>query len=121
MAGHMRGKAVYIGLFKRDAVRSISLHWTAPLTPGGVCMLMFPLWAYGARGAAESSGLAARPHRLVSTTRPRVATLFLFGGCTVSEPKADRPKIAVFYLVVAHVCLAVALAVMAFAVARILT
>lgn len=102
-------------------MRSISLHWTAPLTAGGVCMLLFPLWAYGARGAAESSGWQLG--LTVFLYYPSaVATLFLFGWLhRFLSRKADRPKIAVFYLVVAHACLAVALAVMAFAVARILT
>jgi len=100
-------------------VRSISLHWTAPLTAGGVCLLLFPLWAYGARGAGESSGWQLGLTVLLYYP-PVVVALFFFGWLhRFLSRKADRPKVAVFYLVVAHACLAVALLVMAFSVARL--
>ena len=84
-------------------------------------MLLFPLWAYGASGSEELSGWQLGLTVFLYYP-PTVATLFFFGWLhRFLSRKADRPKIAVFYLVVAHACLAVALAVMAFAIARILT
>jgi hypothetical protein len=34
-------------------VTAISLHWSAPLISGGVCMLIFPLWMFAAPGAGS--------------------------------------------------------------------
>ena len=102
-------------------MRAISLHWTAPLTAGGVCMMLFPLWVYGARGASPSPGWQLGLNVLLYYP-PVVVTLFFFGWLhRFLSRKADRPRIAVFYLVAAHACLGLALVVMAFAVARILT
>jgi hypothetical protein len=100
-------------------VRSISLHWTAPLTAGGFCLLLFPLWAYGARRAGGSPGWQLGLSVLLYYP-PAVVTLFFFGWLhRFLSRKADRPAIAAFYLVVAHACLGVALLVIAFSLARI--
>jgi hypothetical protein len=100
-------------------VRSISLHWTAPLTAGGFCLLLFPVWAYLARGSGDMSAWQLGLNVLLYYP-PAVVTLFFFGWLhRFLSRKADRPRIAVLYLVVAHACLAVALLVMAFSVARI--
>lgn len=102
-------------------MRSISLHWSVPLTAGGLCVLVFPLWMYGARAAGDSTGWQLGLTVLLYYP-PVVVTLFFFGWLhRFLSRKADRPKIAVFYLVVAHACLAAALVAMAFAIARILT
>ena len=100
-------------------MRSISLRWSVPLTAGGFCLLLFPLWVYTGRG--DSGSLAWRLGYNVLLYYPTaVVTLFFFGSLhRFISRKADRPKIAAFYLVVAHACLAVALLAMAFSVARI--
>jgi hypothetical protein len=100
-------------------VRSISLRWSVPLTAGGCCMLLFPLWMYGARGAGAAPEWQLGLNVLLYYP-PAVATLFFFGWLHrwVSR-KAVRPKIDLFYLAVAHACLAAALLVMAYAVAQI--
>ena len=100
-------------------MRSISLRWSVPLTAGGFCLLLFPLWMYGARGAGAAPEWQLGLDVLLYYP-PAVVTLFLFGWLHrwVSR-KADRPKIDLFYLVAAHACLAAALLVMAFSVARI--
>jgi hypothetical protein len=100
-------------------VRSISLHWSVPLTAGGLCLLAFPIWMYAARGAAESAAWQLGTHVLLYYPQV-VVILFLFGWLhRFLSRKVDRPKIAIFYLLIAHACLAVALLVMAYAVARI--
>lgn len=100
-------------------MRSISLHWTAPLTAGGFCLLLFPLWVYLSRGAAEPTAWQLGLNVLLYYPQA-IVVLFLFGWLhRFLSRKADRPKIAVFYLVVAHACLAVALLAMAFSVARV--
>jgi hypothetical protein len=99
-------------------VRSISLRWSVPLTAGGFCLLLFPLWVYA--GDGRSGSLAWQLGFNVLLYYPTaVVSLFFFGWLhRFVSRKADRPKIAAFYLVVAHACLAVALLVMAFSVAR---
>lgn len=100
-------------------MRSISLQWSVPLTAGGVCVLLFPLWLFGARSAAASPGWELGRNVLLYYPSA-VVTLFFFGWLhRFLSRKADRPKIAVFYLVAAHACLAVGLLVMAYAVARV--
>jgi hypothetical protein len=100
-------------------VRSITLHWTAPLTAGGLCLLLFPIWAYFSRGAADPAGWQLGLKVLLYYPQA-VVVLFFFGWLhRFLSRKKDRPRIAVLYLVVAHACLAVALLVMAFSVARV--
>jgi hypothetical protein len=103
-------------------VTSIALHWTAPLISGGVCMLIFPLWLFATPGAGGSSFAAGWQLGLnvVLYYPPAVAGLFFVSRLhRWTSRKAARPKIDLLYLVAAHVCLAVAMAVMAFAVIRI--
>jgi hypothetical protein len=102
-------------------VRSISLHWSVPLSAGGICLLVFPLWMYGARGVDAASGWQLGLDVLLYYP-PTVVTLFFFGWLHrwVSR-KADRPKIAMLYLLAAHACLGIALITVAVAIARILT
>ena len=100
-------------------MKSISLHWTAPLTAGGVCLLLFPLWMYFSRGAADPAPWQLGLKVLLYYPQA-VVVLFVFGWLhRFLSRKKDRPRIAVLYLVAAHACLAVALLVMAFSVARV--
>ena len=101
----------------------ISLHWSVPLISGGVCMLIFPLWLFAMPGASGSSFAAGWQLGLnvLLYYPPAVASLFLV-SCLHrwTVRKAARPKIDLLYLAAAHVCLAAATGVMAFAVIRIL-
>jgi hypothetical protein len=104
-------------------VTPISLHWTVPLISGGVCLLIFPLWLLGTPGASGSSFAQGWQLGLnvLLYYPPAVAFLFFFSRLhRWTTRKAARPKIDLWYLVAAHACLATAMAVMAFAVVRIL-
>ena len=101
---------------------SISLHWTAPLISGGACMLIFPLWMFGAPGAGSpfAAGWQLGLNVLLYYP-PVVAGLFFVSRLhRWTSRKAARPRIDLIYLAAAHVCLAAALAVMAFAVIRMI-
>jgi hypothetical protein len=104
-------------------VTSISLHWSVPLVAGGVCMLIFPLWLFGtpaASGSTFATGWQLGLNVLLYYP-PAVATLFFISRLhRWTVRKATRPKIDVLYVAAAHVCLAAAMLVMAFAVTRLL-
>ena len=101
---------------------SISLHWSAPLISGGVCMLIFPLWMFAAPGAGSpfAAGWQLGLNVLLYYP-PAVAALFFVSRLhRWTSRKAARPRIDLIYLAAAHVCLAAAIAVTAFAVLRMI-
>jgi hypothetical protein len=103
-------------------VTSISLHWSAPLISGGVCMLIFPLWMFAAPGAGSPLAAGWQLGLNVLLYYPPVAAgLFFFSRLhRWTSRKAARPRIDLVYLAAAHVWLAAAGAVMAFAVIRMI-
>jgi hypothetical protein len=101
----------------------MSLHWTAPLISGGVCMLIFPLWMFAMPGSSGSPSPAGWQLGLnvLLYYPPAVASIFFISRLhRWTTRKAARPAIDLLYLAIAHVCLAAAMFVMAFAVIRIL-
>jgi hypothetical protein len=111
------------GSLTRRSPGSISLQWSVPLISGGICMLIFPLWMFGMPGASDSPFAAGWRLGLNVLLYYPPAVAFLFFVSRLhrwTSRKAARPRIDLLYLAAAHVCWAAAIAVMAFAVIRIL-
>ena len=101
---------------------SISLAWSAPLISGGICMLIFPLWMFAAPGPGSPYVAGWQLGLNVLLYYPPVAAGLFFVSRLHrwTSRKAARPRIDLIYLAAAHVCVAAAMAVMAFAVIRMI-
>ena len=101
-------------------MKAISLQWSVPLTAGGFCMLLFPLWVFGTPEASDRSAGWQLGLYVLLYYPPAVVTLFFFGWLhRWGSRKAQRPGIDLLYLAAAHGCLAAAIIVMAVAIVRI--
>jgi hypothetical protein len=89
-------------------------QWSVPMVAGALCMLIAPLWMFGTP-AGETAVLSARQlgRSVVLYYPSAIAMLFLVSRLhRLVTRKAERPRIDLWYLTAANVCLAVAVVAM---------